>query len=311
MRPERHLRWLIVIVALLVAAGPAAADEPSARDKKKARQLVESANSARAKGDKLSKKGKDGQARTQWRKSALAYLEAYSLIDDPFLLFRLSEVYRARGEKLWALAGFYTYVDKEPSGTGVERAKQAIDELEKELASERKAGATTESSGDRELDPSAVFDPLPKLQSEEPRPEPKPKKKPPVRKPIVDEGPREQPAGHPGRTLRWSGYAAAGVGVILLGVGTAYGFQAASAASDLSNKEGAWNLNDRRRIDEGERAERNQIIFTLVGTAAVGAGATLWWLGHRAEGRARAERRTEVTLIPSSGGARLVVGGAF
>jgi hypothetical protein len=311
----KAFRWMIVVIAgVLLLARPAAADpdEPSAKDKKKARQLVGSATSAKEKGDKLAAKGKDEQARKEYRKSALGFLEAYSLIEHPFLLFKLSEVYQARGERDWALAGYKTYLAKDPGGPGVERAEKAAAELEAQRIADHKAGVKP-VEGDAELDPAAVFDPLPPVVIEKPKPKPKPRPKPVKKKVLPVEKPREDDdgRGHPGRTLRWSGYATAGLGVILLGAGIKYGVDASSASSSLSGKEGAWDLNDRRNIEAGEKAEKNQILYTLLGSVAVAGGATLWLLGDRAERKAIRAERARATLVPAPGGAVLSFGGEF
>jgi tetratricopeptide (TPR) repeat protein len=303
---------IVVIASVLVLARPAAADadEPTAKEKKKARKLVGEATVAKDKGDKLAAKGKDEQARKQYRVAALAYLEAYSLVEHPFLLFKLAEVYRARGENEWALAGFKTYLAKDPEGPGAERAKAAEAELDAQRIADHQAGVKPHA-GDAELDPTAVFDPLPPVVIEKPKPKPKPKKKP--KRTIAPVERRDDDGrGHPGRTLRWSGYATAGLGVILLGAGIKYGIDASSAASSLSGKEGAWDLNDRRRIEAGEKAEKNQIIFTLLGSVALAAGSGLWLLGDRAERKAIArERRRSAALVPAGDGALLLIGGSF
>ncbi len=312
MPGKRHICWLLLIAAILLGtAGPVAAEQPTAREKKQAKKLVDAASDAKEKGDKLSAKGKDAQARKSWRKAVLAYLEAYSLTDHPFLLFKLAEIYRARGEKLWALAGFYTYLDRDPGGPGEERAKVAVEELEQEL--DRKAG-DAETSGAPELDPSAVFDSLPRIEEPEPEPEPAPEPVPepepePEPAPTRDDGPRQD--GHPGRLLRWSGYGSAALGGVLLGLGIKFGVDASAASSALSSNDGAWTAEDRQRIDAGEQAEERQILFTLLGTAAVGTGVALWWVGHRAEQRDRKRKRAEAALAPAPGGALLVVGGRF
>ncbi|HTM19076.1 MAG TPA: hypothetical protein VL172_01160 [Kofleriaceae bacterium] len=308
-----RFRWLILLVAgLLLLGRPALADEPSAKDKKKAKKLVDTATAAKVKGDKLTKGGKDEQARKQYRVAALSYLEAYSLVEAPILLFKLSEIYQARGEYEWALAGYRTYLKLDPEGSSVDAAEAAAKELDARRVADFKAHKKP-PEGDPEVDPTAVFDPLPPVVIEKPKPKPRPrppKPRPKVIEPI--EHHQDEGAGHPGRTLRWSGYASAGLGAVLLAVGFKYGIDASSASSDLSNKEGAWDLNDRNKITAGEKAEKNQILFTLLGTAAVGAGSALWWLGDRAERRAIKRERARAAVLPAPGGGALVtVGGRF
>lgn len=100
------------------------------------------------------------------------------------------------------------------------------------------------------------------------------------------------------RTLRWSGYATAGVGVALGGAGVLFSLRARRASSDFEEAcrndcEAGTELD---KIEQrGKDADRNAKIFYAVGGVAVVTGVVLWAIGRRAEER--------LTITPTAGGA--------
>jgi hypothetical protein len=100
----------------------------------------------------------------------------------------------------------------------------------------------------------------------------------PVAETPAADGP--EPRGAPKRPmtpLQWGGIGVAGAGVLALGAGVYFGFEAKSISDEASD----WDTFDPERFDEGEAAERNGIIALGVGAACVVTGGVLYYLGHR------------------------------
>jgi tetratricopeptide (TPR) repeat protein len=112
--------------------------------------------------------------------------------------------------------------------------------------------------------------------------------------------PAEPPAPPPrGHGLRIAGYVTGGVGLAALGAGVTFGLRARSLARET---EATF---DPDKHAEGEAAERNMIIATAVGAAAVIAGVTLVLVDRGAA------RRVEVAPVAFGGGGGVLVLGRF
>ena len=98
-----------------------------------------------------------------------------------------------------------------------------------------------------------------------------------------------------GKAMRITGISLGVVGLVGVGLGVKYGLDASSIDDELSSHEGPWTEAVLARIDDGEDAERNSIIFTSIGAGAIAVGGLLYWLGMDSE--PTAER---VTLIPTA-----------
>lgn len=308
--PIALIAWLIVALA---APRVATADEPSKADKKKAGKLVLEASRHKRNGDKHAKKKKtQKKAMGEYAKAANAYIEAYTWVEDPVTVFKLAEVYEARGERSWALRGYKRYLVIDPDGGSAGKASDRVADLEPLVAADAATGKALPEDEHPELDPTAVFGLAEEPKVEEPEP-------PPVEEPI--EQPIERPTKAPkpratkaspsdGKLLRWSGIGLAGVGVAFLGVGTAFGLSASSAASDLSNKTGQWDLNDRKRIDQGEADASKMVLFTVLGSGALIAGGAVYYFGWRA-GKKAGQREVAWTPIVGPGQVALTMSGSF
>ncbi len=307
----RRLILICVLGLATVMPRVAVADGPTAREKKKARKLVLSAARHKRAGDKYGKRKSKRyrkKADKEYRAAVAAYLESFSLVEDDDVVFKLAEVYRARGETRWALRGYKKYLELQPNGSHSENAQAQVDALTAALAD----AGEDEGVGPTELDPTAVFglEPPPPEEKPEPPPEEKPAPKP---EPKAEPEPmlsKPAPKKRPGRLLEWGGMGAGGVGAVLLTIGIVYGVQASSAASALSNNTDQWNQNDKQRIRDGQAASDKMVLFTSLGLATMAAGGVAYYLGMRADAHAT-EKRVSVTPQLGAGSMGLAVSGSF
>jgi hypothetical protein len=82
-----------------------------------------------------------------------------------------------------------------------------------------------------------------------------------------------------------AGLVTAAVGVVLIGGGVYFGLQAQKKQDEiesLSTQEPSPDGWDAGLKKDGERAELTMFVLTGVGVAAIGTGAILYYLGHRA-----------------------------
>jgi hypothetical protein len=291
----------------------AVADEPTKADKKKASKLVLQASRHKRNGDKFSKKKKtERKAMGAYAKAATAYIEAYSLVEEPATVFKLAEIYAARGERTWALRGYLRYLKLEPDGADAMEAGERIAELEPLVAADAEAGKALPEDEHPELDPTVVFGLAEAPKVEEPE---APAVEEPIEEPLEKKKIRAKPrpakgSSSNGTLLRWSGIGLAGVGVVFLGVGTSFGIAASSAASDLSSKTGQWDLNDRKKITQGEADASKMVLFTVLGSGAIIAGGAVYYLGWRA-GKRSGKREMAWTPIVGPGQVALTMSGSF
>lgn len=219
------------------------------------------------------KQGKAYQDAGAYVKAAEEYKAAYDLDPRPEMLFNIAQAYRLAGERQLAIDYFKKYLDAQPGGAGADEARGHVATLTKEL------------------DELAAKQPKP--------PEPTPAPPPPTPTPPP---PEELVEVRGPRSLRIAGLATAGVGMIAVGLGVKFAFDARSAADALSqHTSGAWTDAEEATYLAGERANRNMIISYVVGGVLVGTGAVLYWRGAR------------TTLVPvaTTTSASLAVAGQF
>ncbi|HUH03754.1 MAG TPA: hypothetical protein VML75_17285, partial [Kofleriaceae bacterium] len=153
--PLALIAWFVMVFA---TPREAAADEPSKADKKKASKLVLQASRHKRNGDKYGKKKKTvPKAMGEYAKAATAYIEAYSLVEEPATVFKLAEIYAARGEHSWALRGYLRYLKLEPDGPQAMEAGERIAALEPLAAADAESGKALPEDAHPELDPTVVF----------------------------------------------------------------------------------------------------------------------------------------------------------
>jgi hypothetical protein len=84
------------------------------------------------------------------------------------------------------------------------------------------------------------------------------------------------------RSLRIAGLAAGGAAIVAAGAGIAFGLQARTDASALSNHTvGTWTAADEQRFDAGQTANHRMVGAYVIGGALVVAGGSLYYLGAR------------------------------
>lgn len=201
-----------------------------------------------------------------------AYQRAYELSEDPALVYEIAQARRLAGDREEAIAEYERYLELAPDGEHATEAVAHQEDLEAELAE---------------------------------APEEAPEEEP-------EEAPAEAPAAEPSggwSGMRIAGTGALGAGAIGVGLGVVFGTQARSAQSAIEGEEVAWSGDLDDEIDRGEAAERNMIIATSIGGAALAAGAALFYLDMQRD----PSPASSVSVAPSFGGSQtgFVIQGRF
>jgi tetratricopeptide (TPR) repeat protein len=236
-------------------------------------------------------RGRAHHERNEYEQAIREYLLAYELQPSAGLLFNIAQVYLLSGDREKALEHYRAYLREEPEGEVSELARQRIAAIEGELAAEAleappvDEGQTAGQSQDAAQDARAATGPAPQADSAR--------------------------TGSPGRGLRWTGLAVAGVGLVGVGLGVKFGLDARDVQDRIeSQPEGTpWTFDD--LYAEGQAASRNMWISYGVGGAALIAGGTLYFLG-RNSGDSQASGRRQLAIVPvwdRSGSGLVLVGG--
>lgn len=204
------------------------------------------------------------------RLASIHYKKAYDLYPTPALLYTLAHVHRLLGDQKIALDYYERYAVADPNGPRIAAAKKYIKILKEAL--EQKIplppedddddGGGTRGGNDGSEAPPVKTDPDAGSSGGgggDPS-------APPT-------GPADTPSR--GHTLRWVGVGIGAVGAAGLITGTLFGLKAQSLADDINNPGTMWDQEELDAFQEGEDAERNQIIFTIGGAALVATGITL------------------------------------
>jgi tetratricopeptide (TPR) repeat protein len=276
--------WLAATaVALLVAdasiAGAQAKDKPPASHGQK-RPTRKELDAARA----HFKAAEAAKERRDYRAAASEYLAAYELFADPEFFFNVAEVYRLAGDEQEAISYYEKYLVLDPNGRGAASARASADELRRAIAARQEAAKRAANEEARRKADAEVARAAEKAAQ--------------VKAAQAAEAQRREAAG---RNLRIAGIATGGAGAVALGVGVYFGLEARSISDEVSSAPAY----DASRDNEGKAANRNMVIFTAVGGAAVVAGGVLYYLGHRARRSAGAE--ATVTVAPSVGGSQISI----
>ncbi len=276
------------LVLVFASTGPAQAQDKklTARQKKRARNLVKQAQRQKTLGDRQKKRRRTKRAMAHYRRAVIGYRQAYEITEHPSLIFKLAEVYDARGEKKWALRGYKKYLELAPKGHSAVRATDRATELRADVEEAQSEGRTL-PEGESKLDPTSVFGPEKVEEPEEPKEPEEPeepvvedKPEPVVEKPVAKK--KKKKTKKPGRLWRWSGMGTAGAGLVSLGLGIKFGLDARSASDTLSKNDDAWTAEDRALIEDGRRAQTMMLVFTSIGVAALAGGTYLYYRGHKA-----------------------------
>lgn len=194
------------------------------------------------------KQGKAFQDAGAYERAAEEYKLAYEADKRPEMLFNIAQVYRLAKLKERALFFFKQYLEKQPEGAGADEARKHVVTLQRQLDDE---------AAEKQAPPPTV---LP-----------------------LESGPVEQVTFEDqGRGLRYSGIGVATVGMLALGAGLKFGFDARSASRDISDHSSTWTNAEKARFEDGERADRNMKIAYVISGALLVGGGVLYYLGDRA-----------------------------
>jgi tetratricopeptide (TPR) repeat protein len=295
----------VTVVALLLVAGPAAAQAPPTAATQKAAKAH-------------FQQGRAYYDAGAWDDAVREYAAAYQLAALPELQFNIGQALRMKGDKPRAIAAYQRYLDRAPDGALADEArnhvaalalrikveeaeaarKQAVEEAE---AARRRA---TEAEAARRRAESDAGARLRAQQGDEER----------LRRVAADEAERQrrekadaeaarEEAGRAGRFLRITGLTLATLGVIVAvgQIGIYYGGIAPDVRHLKSYNQGTepqWPSNYL-----GQISQDRLILYTLgIGGAVLAAGGvTMYFLGRARRARATERLGPQLTLVPVLG----------
>lgn len=207
------------------------------------------------------KLGKAYQDQGAFERAAEEYKLAYEADPRPEMLFNIAQAYRLAKQKEQAIEYFKQYLAKQPSGAGADEARRHVVTLQKELDEEAAA---------KQAPPPTVLPP----------PAMEPNGKPALVETTTTVDHRLTPFDR-GRGMRIAGISFAAAGVVALGIGVKFAFDAKSAADDITNNTDGWGTDDESTFDDGEAANRNMQIMYGVSGALLVTGVVLYYFGHK------------------------------
>ena len=270
-------RAVAVVMASLLVAAPVLAQPkpPSDKDKQQAGELVKKAIA--------KSQASDHQAAID------LYKQAYDLIPDPPygppLLPNIGTEFLALDKPVEALKWFCKYLDADPSGGMADfaraQAKVTQDKLGNHDVSEKDV-----------CKPKVVVTPVLVDHSHDHDPPPPP--------------PAPPPSGGMSKA-QIAGLALTGVGVVTFVVGAYFGKLAQNDSDKITNHDPTmmWPDNISMIESEGQSYENKQIAFMVIGGAAIIGGAAMYILGRSSKST------TEVSIVPTKGGAGIAIGRPF
>jgi tetratricopeptide (TPR) repeat protein len=270
-------RAVAAVMASLLVATPVLAQPkpPSDKEKQQAGELVK----------KAIAKGQAGDHQT----AIDLYDQAYKLIPDPPygppLLTNIGNEYLALDKPVEALKYFCKYLDTDPNGGMADfaraQAKVTQDKLGNHDVPEKDVCKPIPPPVDHSHDHDTVVQPPPPLP------------------------PQPPPSGM--SKLQIAGLGVAGAGLVSLIVGAYFGKLAANDSDTITNHDPKtmWPDNISMIESEGQSYQNKQIAFMVVGGVALVGGVAMYILGRTSKSS------TEVSLIPTKGGAGIAIGRAF
>lgn len=291
------MRWLIIVVGM--AAVMAA--------------VIVTADSSVAHADPAANARQHfqaGEAHYRAERYAQAideYRAAYAALPEPAFLFNIAQAYRLGGDTTQAIEHYRRYLRLVPAGRAADAAREHISAM----------GGTPEPAP---VDTAPPHNEPPQHEPPVPIEATTAAEKPidtstPIAKPI--ENPAEEPVAtftpnesdhdpRRGSSLRLAGLGTIAGGTLLAATAVYFGVRARQLSDEVSDFDGPmWMTELDDRIRRGQAAERNAVIFGIVGGAAITAGTILYVVGRR-QGRA-----SSVAFVPTPQGAQLVAVGHF
>jgi tetratricopeptide (TPR) repeat protein len=293
---------LVVLSAVLLCAGTARAQEKP--DNKAA------AKEHYNRGTSFYDLGKYAEAIKEFE-------AAYQLKNDPAFLYNLAQSYRQAGNHERAVHFYKTYLRYVPNAKNRADIEDKI-KTEEQLIAKGGGGTTpppvttTPPPGTTTTPPGTTTPPPGSDQpvvTMPPPGTPPPGAPPPSAMPNPYAAPPPvAPATDSGRKFRIAGIASAGTGAALMVVGIIQWRRAVSASNDIEAAARAMDEFDPAVEDRGKSAETLQWVFYGLGTAALAAGAGLWFYGQHVTANETTTWR--VSLAPTIAPGRSTFGGA-
>lgn len=187
--------------------------------------------------------------------------KAYQMRPDPLLLFNIASTHRREGKDKVALAYYTKFLDVAPKDHIQRRqAEEVTHFLREKIAAADKKPPTGDET-------------------------------------VVKTGPEKPPK--PGTALIWSGIGAGAIGVAGIVYAMIEGQRARDRHNALEELEPGtqWSQERIDQFEEGESAEKRAIVFSILGTAAVATGATLFVIGMQKRKQDSGERQG-LTVMP-------------
>jgi tetratricopeptide (TPR) repeat protein len=337
-----------VVITLIAGLAPAVAraqtppeDEPPAatEDKARARVYFERAETLKHSGSARAEAGDMAGARAAYTEAASVYLRAFELFPHAAFLYNAAQMQRLSGQSAKALASYQRYLAVDPEGDKAGEARAHIAELRRERApSARTATSRRDASEDEDGEDEGGED-------EDGEDEGGEDAEDAGGEDAGDAGDAgdgdadgegadgdgdaaasaagdEALAGaagaldgearpDTGRSLRTGGLITLAAGAVALGVGVKFGLDAQDIADELSGFREMWNVEDRERFAEGERAERTAVVLMGIGGAAVLTGTVLYLVGLNRGGSKAGDSGLGVSASATSDGASMLLWGRF
>lgn len=307
--------FLALLVAHLAPAHALAETSPPApaADRARAKAHFDRAEVLKQRAGVRAEAGDSSGARETYQEAAAAYLEAFDLFPHPAFVYNAAQMLRLGGERAAAIRSYEKYLELDPGGAKADVARAFLARLRGEPAGgagragdgldaagqDRPAGrpearteAGTEAGAAPDAQSAAGAEPLAEIAE-------------------LDALADQDEGTDTGRTQRIAGIALAAAGAVALGASIKFGNDARAIADELSEDRFVWEVEDRERFAEGERAERNMYILVGLGSAALVTGGVLYLMGRNDGQTERADARLAVAASATHEGASMLLWGRF
>jgi tetratricopeptide (TPR) repeat protein len=293
---------LVVLSAVLLCAGTARAQEKP--DNKAA------AKEHYNRGTSFYDLGKYAEAIKEFE-------AAYQLKNDPAFLYNLAQSYRQADNHERAVHFYKTYLRYVPNAKNRADIEDKIKAEEQLIAKGGTTGGGTAPPPITTTPPPVTTTPPPPVTTTPPPggDQPTVTVTPPTSTPPPPSTmpnsyappPPAAPPSDSGRKFRIAGLATAGGGAVLMLLGIYEYTRASSASDDIEAAARANQAFDPAVEDRGKSAETLQWVFYGLGTAAIAAGAGLWFYGQHVTATETTTWRVSLapTIAPHHGGATL------
>jgi tetratricopeptide (TPR) repeat protein len=184
------------------------------------------------------------------------FKEAFRVSDAPNYLFNIAQAYRLKKDCRSAATFYKTYLRRVPDAPNAAKVRDRIAEMDT-------CAATQPAPPPTPTEPPPPTEPTPPTASKELPPPPPPP---------------EHPAGSGRAWMKYTSFAAVGVGAVGLGLGVKFMLDGESANDDLKDKCSTLCTSEAALAiqEDGKAANRNAVIFGVAGGVFVAAGVVLF-----------------------------------